>query len=288
MREKTVTPGINLKLDDALKEENVAKYRLTRTEQQGLSFKDATKNKERTEDITYVREKQEFSEITLVAAIARYLNKPCLWLENILETTLDGMEKILFAVNEYNEILYDWVIPHLFKEFYEIDEYKKEETYYVELIKLSKDGYYTVTGKPGLTVRHDDPNSEPYQEKSFHLDTYCFDSNPEQNLFWKLLGQNKIKKVYFTGMLTHGQSEFFIQYIDPDSHTIRSYYPDFLIEKDDKTLVIIEVKGDNMIDDPMVRAKQEFAEQMAVNSGMVYRMIKGSDANTKPYNELFL
>jgi superfamily II DNA or RNA helicase len=286
MREKTVTPGINLKLDDALKPENIEKYRLIHTEQQGLSFKDASKSKKRTEDITYVREKQEFSDVTLVAAIARYLNKPCLWLENILETTLDGMEKILFAVNEYNELLYDWIIPRLFKEFYHVDEYKKDETYEVELIKLSKDGFYNVTALPEKTVRHDEPMSKPYQEKSFHLDTYCFDSNPEQQLFWKLLAEKKIQKVYFTGMLTHGQSEFFIQYIDPDSHAIRSYYPDFLFQKEDGTYVIVEVKGDNMIDDPVVQAKQEFAEQMAVNSGMTYRMIKGSDAGAGRYSEL--
>ena len=64
-------------------------------------------------------------------------------------------------------------------------------------------------------------------------------------------------------MLTHGQSEFFIQYIDPDSRMVRSYYPDFLFEKDDGTYVIVEVKGDNMIDDPVFQAKKAYAEQMA-------------------------
>jgi type III restriction enzyme len=67
--------------------------------------------------------------------------------------------------------------------------------------------------------------------KSFHFDTYCFDSNPERTLFWDLLREVKVKHPYFIGMLTHGQSDFFIQYIDPDSHTVRSYYPDFLFER---------------------------------------------------------
>ncbi|MBA3073515.1 MAG: hypothetical protein FP831_07960, partial [Anaerolineae bacterium] len=63
-----------------------------------------------------------------------------------------------------------------------------------------------------------------------------------------------------------------------ESHTVRSYYPDFLVQKEDGGYVIVEVKGDNKIDDPVVLAKKEFAEQMAVASGMTYKIIKGSDA----------
>lgn len=115
-------------------------------------------------------------------------------------------------------------------------------------------------------------------ESTFSARKYCFDSNPEQTLFWDLIREGKIKKLYFTGMLTHGQSDFFIQYIDPDSKTVRTYYPDFLFERDDGKMVIVEVKGDHQIDTPVVQAKREFAEQMAVASGMTYHLIKGSDA----------
>jgi hypothetical protein len=87
-------------------------------------------------------------------------------------------------------------------------------------------------------------------------------------------------------MLTHGQSDFFIQYIDPDSHTVRSYYPDFLFERQDGSFVIVEVKADNQIEDAVVQAKQEFAQQIAVASGMEYRMIKASDANDRRYRML--
>ena len=89
-------------------------------------------------------------------------------------------------------------------------------------------------------------------------------------------------------MLTHGQSEFYIQYIDPESHTIRSYYPDFLMQKKDGTYTIVEVKGDNKIDDPIVLAKKAFAHQMAEASMMRYRVIKGSDAGSGRYERLFL
>lgn len=95
-----------------------------------------------------------------------------------------------------------------------------------------------------------------------------------------------MKKLYFTGMLTHGQSDFFIQYIDPDSKAVRSYYPDFLFERDDGKMVIVEVKGDHQIDLPVVRAKCEFAEQMAIASGMTYETIKGTDASAHSFERL--
>jgi type III restriction enzyme len=51
-------------------------------------------------------------------------------------------------------------------------------------------------------------------------------------------------------------------------------------------MVIVEVKGDNMVNDPVVRAKREFAEQMAIASGMTYEMIKGTDATAHSYTRL--
>lgn len=294
LKEKKITTGINLRLAEALTPEKLEQYQLTETTQEGLTLKDANKSKKQVKDITKIRKKQEFTLITLVAQIARYLNKSCLFIEEILVTTVEGIDAILEAVNQYNELLYDWIIPNLFKEFYDLDEYEKQEEYEVELIKISKKGYYPVTSTPEQIVRCDDlmvkegkdQKGQSYLEKSFHLDTYCFDSHPEQKLFWHLLREQKISKVYFTGMLTHGQSDFYIQYIDPDSHTIRSYYPDFLIQKDDNTYIIVEVKGDNMIEEPIVQAKKEFAQQMAIASGMTYQIIKGSDANAGRYQPI--
>lgn len=79
-------------------------------------------------------------------------------------------------------------------------------------------------------------------------------------------------------MLTHGQTEFLINYIDPISGGVRSYYPDFLVPKNDGSYVIIEVKGDNMIDDEVVLAKKAYANQMANASNMEYMIIKGTEA----------
>ena len=41
--------------------------------------------------------------------------------------------------------------------------------------------------------------------------------------------------------------------------------------------LILEVKGDNMIDDPVVKAKGAAAEEVAVESSMKYEMLKGTD-----------
>jgi type III restriction enzyme len=40
-----------------------------------------------TEDLSSVRERQEFSELSLVAEISRYLNIPCLHVEVVLART---------------------------------------------------------------------------------------------------------------------------------------------------------------------------------------------------------
>ena len=197
------------------------------------------------------------------------------------------MEEILISVNEFNELVYDWIIPRLFHYLYEISPEEKTEEYEIELIKVPDQGYYEVSADPDKIVRKDDKRLKGLPAKrSFHLDAYCFDSNPERDLFWRLLRDTKIKEVYFTGMLTHGQTDFYIQYIDPESHTVRSYYPDFLFKKEDGSYVIVEVKGEHKLEDPVVKAKQEFAEQVAVASGMKYKIIGGKEVNSAGYHEL--
>ena len=98
------------------------------------------------------------------------------------------------------------------------------------------------------------------------------------------------RKLYFTGMLTHGQSEFFVQYIDPESRTVRSYYPDFVFQREEPDgslkYVIVEVKADNQIEDAVVQAKKDFASQMAVASGMEYRILPSSQADARGYRVL--
>lgn len=86
----------------------------------------------------------------------------------------------------------------------------------------------------------------------------------------------KVKEVYFTGMFTSNQGDLSVHYYDPESGRIRQYYPDFLAKMTDGSYQLIEVKGDNKIDDTVVKAKQAAAEEMAIASGIKYLMYAGS------------
>ena len=276
--EKQPQNGLYLELDQV----DTEKYRITEKEYEGLESSQPVQ----TEDRTEVREQRTFSQLTLSAEIARYLNRSPLEIENILTNTQEGMDEILRNVNEFNQLLYDEVIPLLFNALYDLREDESHEPEEIELVKEPEEGYYRVRANPELVVTDDAPEGKNYKHKSFHLDTYAFDSQPEHKLFWSLLTEGKVKEVYFTGMLTHGQSDFYIQYIDPDSHAVRRYYPDFLMQKDDDSWVIVEVKGDNKVDDQIVLAKAAAAQQRASASQMSYEIIRGSEANAGDYSTL--
>lgn len=276
LKERPIKSEIDLELDNV----DTDKYKIIRTER---DIRDISKKVSHDEDVSYIKEQRVFSALTLIAEVSRYLNMSPIQIRQILETEKSGIPTILDAINEHNELLYDWLIPKLFGELYEVKEYKEEEEIEIDLVKEPKDGdCYRIKAKKDLLANLAEEPFTQYKHKSFHLDHYCFDSQPENKVFWTLLRDNKIEKVWFTGMLTHGQSDFVIHYIDPESHTVRSYYPDFLIKlvTDDgsEKYIILEVKGDNKIDDTIVKAKAEYARQIAGASGMSYIMMKGSDA----------
>ncbi|MFL0363144.1 TnsA endonuclease N-terminal domain-containing protein [Pseudobacillus sp. 179-B 2D1 NHS] len=270
LKEKELVKAVDFEFEKI----DLEKYKLIHTEQSGLVA--GKINRKISEDLTDFRQKREFSQITLVAEISRYLNRSCIELDTILAKSEQGYNIILEYVNIYNELLYDWIIPKLFNEIYTLESYEKKETKEINLVKEPEKGYYQVTANPKLVVEINDMAFKDFIDKSFHLDTYCFDSNPEKRFFEEIIRHEDIKRVYFTGMLTHGQSDFYIQYIDPASNTVRSYYPDFLIEKNDGKMLIIEIKGDNKIDDPIVQAKEKAAREIASASEMDYRIIVGS------------
>jgi len=260
------------------------KYRLLETQRGELG---PAKASDRVRDLSASRSKLVYSELMIVAEVARYLNRNPIEIEGLLASSKQGMSATLEAVNVFNELLHDVIIPRLFGMLYSLNPTETADEYEVELVKVPASGYYSITAAKDKIVRDSDGPAQAYRDKSFHLDTYCFDSNPEQALFWDLIRDGRVKKLYFTGMLTHGQSDFFVQYIDPDSKTVRSYYPDFLFEREDGKMVIVEVKGDHQVNNPVVQAKREFAEQMAIASGMTYEMIKGTDASSHSYQRLF-
>lgn len=295
MREKALVPGMPLGIDrsnDEAWKTLIEKYRLIETQQAGLTAVDAARaSSSRTFDLTSRRVKRSFSQLSLVAEISRYLNRSPLEIEELLDATKEGSDELVAMTNEFNELLYDEIIPRLFRRLYDLDESQETEEHEVDLIKIPPNGYYEVSAAKDKIVRmHDAKIKDEERAKSFHLDTYCFDSGSENWLFWDLLREQRVKKIYFTGMLTHGQSDFFIQYIDPDSRTVRSYYPDFIFQREEPDgslkYVIVEVKADNQIEDAVVQAKKEFAQQIAVASGMEYRILKSSDADKRQFRVL--
>lgn len=272
LKEKKLTDYIDLELEKA----DTEQYKIIGTHR---SIHDISKKITADKDYTDFKDKREFSAFTLIAEISRYLNIKPSTIKQILITTKQGIEEIVKSVNEFNELLYDWIIPKLFNELYEIESFEKLDEIEIELVKEPKDGdCYKVNAKKEMIASLYDSKYSSFKDKTFHLDNYCFDSKPENHLFWTLLHDNTIHKVWFTGMLRHGQTDFVINYIDPSSHSLRTYYPDFLIKLHDGSYIILEVKGDNMIDDDTVNAKAEYAKQLAVASNMTYRMIKGTDA----------
>ena len=170
------------------------------------------------------------------------------------------------------------MIPKVFHALYEVKGTQKSEDVDVVLLREPKDaGYYEFSAKDELVVSKDNRVFTPAEiQKSFHADTYCFDSKPELECFKQYISSNKVKEVYFTGMFTSNQGDLSVHYYDPESKRVRQYYPDFLALMEDGTYQLIEVKGDHMIDNEVVLAKKEAAEEMSIASGMKYLIYASS------------
>ena len=277
MNKRHLAEHVDLKLEEV----DLSKYKITVTKR---SIEELSKVVGAKQDISNIKEQRKFSVFTLVGEIARYLNMSPLELKAIMLTLTESLESICAKVNEHNELLYDEVIPRLFKEIYEVKEYTNEEKVSLELVKdphNKGEEFYSVSYKDGLLASYYDDKYKSYRDKTFNVDNYCFDSKPESEMFWNLINDNRLEKVWFTGMLTAGQTEFVINYIDPESNTVRSYYPDFLVQKEDGSFIIIEVKGDHMIDNAVVQAKKEYAKQIASASSMEYMIVPGTKAKEK-------
>jgi type III restriction enzyme len=230
--------------------------------------------------VTGIAENITFSEYTMIAEITRYFPEAgALKIDDILEKSKTGKAKILEKVNQYNEILYDWVIPEIFKAFYEITSSSSEIEHLITLLKepTGENKFYEFIADPALVAYIGEDTYSEYKNKSFHASHYCFDSKPELECFLKFLFSKDVKNVYFTGMFTDkNKTDFSIGYTDPETDHYRSYYPDFWVEMKDGSCQIIEVKGDDKLNDRVVQAKKEAALALTANSETIYRMIAGS------------
>ena len=271
LEEKNYTDPVDFKLGDI----GYTKYESIMYEKDSIARDSSLKEK----NIDYIKDQMKFSEFSLVGEVARYLNISCVLINKIIKESVDGVDAILEAVNKYNEILDDVIIPGIFHTLFEVKTELRTEDKELVLLREPKDaGYYEFSAKDELVVNNQYKAFTSEQiAKSFHADTYCFDSAPEKECFMQYITNNKVKEVYFTGMFTANQGDLSVQYYDPESGRVRHYYPDFLARLDDGSYQLIEVKGDNKIDDTIVKAKAEAAQEMAVASGIEYKMYASSE-----------
>lgn len=270
LHEKEYSSPVDFNLTDA----DFSKYRSVMYEGDSLARDTTVKEK----IVDHLQNNMKYSAFTLAGEIARYLNISCILASRILRESVDGLDVILDAVNRYNAVLDDFIIPAVFHALFEVTSELRTEDKELVLLREPKDaGYYEFSAKDDLVLTHRYPGFTPEQvKKSFHADTYCFDSAPEKECFMQYITSGKVQEVYFTGMFTSNQGDLSVHYYDPESGRIRQYYPDFLAKMADGSYQLIEVKGDNKIDDVVVKAKQAAAEEMAVASGVKYLMYPGS------------
>ncbi|MFW5891078.1 MAG: type III restriction endonuclease, partial [bacterium] len=277
---KLVEKDIDDNLDFKIDEVDIERYKVIEKIYDGVDDKKRSKGEK---DLSEKKEKRLYSKLTLVAEISRYLNKSCILIEKVLEESKDGIEKILKRVNEYNELIFDYIIPNLFNQFYEIKVFRNENEEEIELTKDPGQEGYTVSAIPELVAEINTDDYSQYKDKSFHLDTYCFDSAPEKEFFWRLLKDGKIEKVYFTGMITNKQTNFYIKYIDPNSNTLRSYFPDFVVKNKEGEWTIFEVKSEYLLDSfdtDVINRKKESAEKLTKDSNWKYQLIPSKQVNS--------
>lgn len=270
LHEKEYSEPVDFKLADA----DLSKYASIMYERDSLARDTTVKEK----NIDYLQNNLKFSEFSIVGEVARYLNISCILAARILHESADGIDAVLEAVNRYNAVLDDYIIPTVFHSLFDItSELKTEDKELVLLREPKGAGYYEFSAKDDLVITNQYRGFTPEEiKKSFHADTYCFDSIPEKECFMQYITSDKVCEVYFTGMFTSNQGDLSVHYYDPESGRVRQYYPDFLAKMADGSYQLIEVKGDNKIDDEVVKAKAEAAEEMAVASGVKYLMYAGS------------
>lgn len=270
LHEKEYTDPVDFKLVGA----DLSKYRSVVYEGDSLARDTTVKEK----IVDYLQDNMRYSEFSLAGEVARYLNISCILAARILRESVDGIDVILEAVNRYNAVLDDYIIPAVFHALFDVTSELRTEDKELVLLREPEDaGYYEFSAKDDLVLTDRYPGFTPEQiKKSFHADTYCFDSAPEKECFMQYITSAKVQEVYFTGMFTSNQGDLSVHYYDPESGRIRQYYPDFLAKMADGSYQLIEVKGDNKIDDVVVKAKQAAAEEMAVASGVQYLMYAGS------------
>ena len=181
LHEKEYTDPVDFKLVGA----DLSKYRSVVYE--GDSLARDTTVKEKTVD--YLQDNMRYSEFSLAGEVARYLNISCILAARILRESVDGIDVILEAMNRYNAVLDDYIIPAVFHALFDVTSELRTEDKELVLLREPEDaGYYEFSAKDDLVLTDRYPGFTPEQiKKSFHADTYCFDSAPEKECFMQYI-----------------------------------------------------------------------------------------------------
>lgn len=105
--------------------------------------------------------------------------------------------------------------------------------------------------RENLLLRYEKLKELNKKDLSFHYSPYNFDSNPEVDLFLRVLellneDLDDVEDVYFTGAITDpAKTDFLFEYKGDDDRW-HTYTPDFLIIKKNGKVLIIEVKMEKL------------------------------------------
>lgn len=77
----------------------------------------------RESNVNYMVSKLVYTEIMLAAEVAKYFpDIRCTKVARILRESEEGIDEILVAVNEHNDIIYDKIVPTIFEALYKVNK----------------------------------------------------------------------------------------------------------------------------------------------------------------------
>jgi hypothetical protein len=230
------------------------------------------------------RVQPRYTVYTLVEEVARFTGLPCLEVECVLRESDAGLEGTLSYVNRENALLHDVIIPMIQSALFEYEEESGSSEEQVELACNFPVNRHISEDQESLVASPDGG-----RERSYHLDHYIFDSGDERKLFEMLLSHEQVEEIYFTGGITDpAHNEFYVEYYDELVGRWRRYFPDFYLKLAEDGWMVIEVKREDQVDHPNVKAKDTAAREVFETlSGILYRVKPDDEIRRGEIHDIF-